>query len=625
MDALANRLRLLRTLRSARAPVVALLVVTLLVESLTPAASAAALALLVGRLGEATGTGLFSAALGPLAVFTVVLVVGHLGEALRAPLRFLAAARIDGRHREEVARTVATAPRIDALERPDVQVLVREAMADRSRGYDCTPADGAVGQLRWAAGMLGAAAACAVLAWYSWWLVPLVLLPAALNRVLRTRDEFALSALWRGATKGELHADVWRQAAVSPGEGKDVRIFGFADWMVERMQEHIRTANAPLWNHIATMVRDSWKQLLIVLVGLAPAYALVAHSAAEGTRTVAVAAAVFAAGWSLFQVLGPDSEMYHILGAGRVLTAYDGLREALATTGRRTDPAADARCGDRDTPPLVRFEEVSFRYEGGEREVLDRLDLEIRPGELLAVVGLNGAGKSTLIKLLAGLYEPTGGRITAEGDDLALVEPATWRSKLSVVFQDFVKYHLSAADNVALGHGGVPRDQRLVEAAAQDAGFQDVLDRLPDGWDTPLARSRTGGVDLSGGQWQQVVLARSLYAVHQGARLLVLDEPTAHLDVRTEFDVFERLAKNRGDTSVVLISHRLSTVRHADRIVLLDGGRITETGTHEELMALRGRYAEMFDIQAERFRRGDENLTDDSAGDDDPTGKGTLC
>ncbi|MET9621863.1 ABC transporter ATP-binding protein [Streptomyces sp. NPDC006464] len=620
MDALAQRIRLLRILTSARATVVTPLIVLLLVESLAPAATAAALALLVGRLGESTGDGLFSAALGPLAVFAATLVAGHVAEALLAPLKFLAAARIDGNHRERVARTVAGTPRIDALERPEVQVLVREAMADRSRGYDCTPADGAVGQLRWGAAMIGAVAACAVLASYTWWLVPMVLLPAALNRVMRTRDEFALSALWKGATKGELHADVWRHAAASPGEGKDVRTFGFADWMVERMQEHIRTANAPLWDHIAGMVRDSWKQLLLVLVGLVPAYVLVARSAAEGRHSVGIAAAVFAAGWSLFQVLGPDSEMYNIIGAGRVLKAYDALRATVASGRSEEDveQVADARCRDRATPPLVHFEGVSFRYEGGEHDVLDRLDLQIEPGELLAVVGLNGAGKSTLIKLLSGLYEPTGGRITADGDDLARIAPATWRAKISVVFQDFVKYQLSAADNVALGHGAVPRDQRLVEEAARDAGFQDVLERLPDGWDTPLARARTGGVDLSGGQWQQVVLARSLYAVRQGARLLVLDEPTAHLDVRTEFDVFERIAKNRGDTSVVLISHRLSTVRQADRIVLLDGGRITESGTHEELMARRGQYAEMFEIQAERFRDGD----DERIGDDDPAGKG---
>jgi ATP-binding cassette subfamily B protein len=253
---------------------------------------------------------------------------------------------------------------------------------------------------------------------------------------------------------------------------------------------------------------------------------------------------------------------------------------------------------------LICFQDVGFRYPGTDPQVLDRLDLEIRPGELLGVVGLNGAGKSTLIKLLAGLYEPTCGRITVDGVDLAEVDLAAWRERIAVVFQDFVRYHLSAADNVVLGNAAVARDDRALEAAAGQAGFTDVLDRLPYGWDTPLATSRTGGVDLSGGQWQQVVLARALYAVQTGARVLVLDEPTAHLDVRTEFDVFGRLTAHRQDITVVLITHRLSTVRRADRIVLLDDGRITESGSHDALMALGGQYAAMFDIQAERFRRG---------------------
>jgi ABC-type multidrug transport system fused ATPase/permease subunit len=216
-------------------------------------------------------------------------------------------------------------------------------------------------------------------------------------------------------------------------------------------------------------------------------------------------------------------------------------------------------------------------------------------------VGLNGAGKSTLIKLLAWLYQPTGGRITADGVDLDKIGPEAWRERISVVFQDFVRYQLSAADNVTLGNAAVPKDELALKAAARDAGFDEVVDRLPHGWDTPLSRSRSSGVDLSGGQWQQVVLARALYAVRTGAQLLVLDEPTAHLDVRTEFGVFERLAAHKGDATVVLISHRLSTVRKADRIVLLDDGRIAESGTHDELIALGGRYAEMFAIQAEAF------------------------
>lgn len=635
MNAPADRIRLLRALKPARAPVIAALVVVLLAERLVPAASAAAVGLLVGRLGSVAGEGeVFAAALAPLAVFAGVLVVGHVGEALLEPLKFLAGVRIDGPHRERVARIAASSARIEALERPEVQTLVRDAMADRSRGYDCTPSDGAVGQLRWGAGLLGAAAACAVLAVHHWWLVPLVLLPAALYRVLRTRDEFVLSGMWRGAVKGELHADVWREASTSPGEGKDIRIYGFADWMIHRMQSHIRTANAELWGHIEHMIRGSWRQFLIVLVGLVPAYVLVAHDAAGGAADASAAAAVFAAGWSLFQVLGPDSEMYHVHGALRVLRAYDKLcalvseeetaaasttasttastSEATpgATSADPTVPAQPLADGGRRRPPLVRFDNLTFRYRTGDRDVLRGLDLEIRPGELLAIVGLNGAGKSTLIKLLAGLYTPTSGRITVDGQDLATLPLAEWRKRLSVVFQDFVKYQLSAADNVAFGRGDTPRDRAALDAAARDAGLESVLARLPAGWDTPLARSRKDGVDLSGGQWQQVVLARALYAVRRDARLLVLDEPTAHLDVRSEFEVFDRLAKHRGDTSVVLISHRLSTVRQADRIVLLEGGRITESGTHEELMALRGRYAEMFDIQAERFRRGFDDRID---------------
>ncbi|WP_238012925.1 ABC transporter ATP-binding protein [Dactylosporangium sp. AC04546] len=179
----------------------------------------------------------------------------------------------------------------------------------------------------------------------------------------------------------------------------------------------------------------------------------------------------------------------------------DRLREALAgghrgglpapiggtADGSHTDPAGRA--------PLIRFEGVGFRYPGADRAVLDRLDLDIRPGELLGIVGLNGAGKSTLIKLLAGLYEPASGRITADGTDLAGVDPGAWRQRISVVFQDFVRYHLSFADNVVLGNGAVPRDERALAAAARDAGLADVLERLPSGWDTPLPRSRTGGVD----------------------------------------------------------------------------------------------------------------------------------
>jgi ATP-binding cassette subfamily B protein len=575
-------------LRPARAPLLLALTGTLVVGSVIPAATAVALAFLISRPTVA--------AVVPLAA---VLLLGYGAEALIVPLEFLARARIDGRHRYDLARRAATTPTIDPLEDPAVQGLIRLARADPEHGPATTPADGALAQLRFGIGLLGVAASGLVLARYAWWLVPIVLAPAVVRWYVGARRHITAVGAWAYATKEELHANVWREATVSPSEGKDIRVFGLVDWMVRRMQHHIAVGNAPFWTYIDRMVRGEWIRFLLVLAGLVPAYVVVTLGAVRGSTTVAVQAAVLAAGWSLYRMLGTSDELYQMAGTAEVLRATRKLRAVLPPA---PDHALAPSTSER--PPLVRCEGLRFRYPGTDRVILDGVDLQIEPGELLAIVGLNGAGKSTLIKLLAGLYQPTQGRITADGRDIADIGPTAWRARIAVVFQDFVRYHLSAADNVALGKARNPADPVALDAAARDAGLNEVLARLPDGWRTPLARTRPGGVDLSGGQWQQVALARALYAVRQGARILVLDEPTAHLDVRTEFDVFGRLGAHRGSTSVVLISHRLSTVRQADRIVLLAGGRITESGSHDELMALGGAYADLFRIQAERFARG---------------------
>ncbi|MFD8081515.1 ABC transporter ATP-binding protein [Kitasatospora sp. NPDC059722] len=603
---------LLRPLRDARPPLLAALVGLLVVQAALPAATALATAVLVARVQGHPGADLFDAALVPLAVFGAVLLLGHVIEALTAPLGQLAALRIDGAHRARVLRLTTASPTIEALETPEVQQLIRRARAQPANWTERTPADGALGRLRRLASLLGLAGACAVLAQYVWWAVPALLVPGAVNQYLRNRQADVFTTVWRKGIPHGMRAEAWQDALTAVGPSMEVRVFGFGDWMVERIQRHVRAMFDPVWELSRRLLRNEWSQFVLVGVPLVVVYLAVTRDAARGAVGISALTAVLTASWSLVQSLGYSEDVRNIRAATEGMLAYRELREALGPQAVGADALPVPRTERRTAPPLVTFEDVSFAYPGTGRTVLDGLDLEIRPGELLAVVGLNGAGKSTMIKLLSGLYRPTRGRITADGIDIAELGAAGWREHVSVVFQDFVKYQLSAADNVALGHATVPVDRVALDAAAKDSGFDAVLERLPDGWDTPLARTRTGGVDLSGGQWQQAVLARALYAVHTGADLLVLDEPTAHLDVRTEFDVFHRLAEHRGGASVVLISHRLSTVRQADRIVLLDGGRITESGTHDELMALGGRYAGLFTIQAERFRLGYDDRTDES-------------
>jgi ATP-binding cassette subfamily B protein len=252
----------------------------------------------------------------------------------------------------------------------------------------------------------------------------------------------------------------------------------------------------------------------------------------------------------------------------------------------------------------MEFSGVSFGYPGARALVHRQLDLTISAGEVLAVVGPNGAGKTTLIKLLAGLIPPSGGRILVNDTDLARLDPVLWRRRISVMSQTFNKYPMTLADNVALGAPEHRTDHAGIVDALGRAGLGDLVDQLSSGLDTPLTRERSGGVGLSGGQWQRVAIARALFAVAHQRDVLVLDEPTAHLDARAEAEFYQRVVAALAGITVLLISHRMSTVRHADRIVLLRDGRIAECGDHDTLLAAGGEYARMFDLQAAPFRDG---------------------
>jgi ATP-binding cassette, subfamily B, bacterial len=240
----------------------------------------------------------------------------------------------------------------------------------------------------------------------------------------------------------------------------------------------------------------------------------------------------------------------------------------------------------------IRFRNVSFAYPSSSAPVLAGFDLVIAAGSSLAIVGLNGAGKTTIAKLLCRLYDPQDGAIEIDGADLRSLDLDAWRSGLAAVFQDFIRFELPLRDNVA--PAGAPDDAlRPALAAAGATALADL--------DTVLARGYPGGTDLSGGQWQRVALARALCAVECGAAVVLLDEPTAQLDVRGEAEIFDRVLSATRHTTTILISHRFSTVRHADRICVLEHGAVVELGSHDELMAAGGRYRAMFELQASRF------------------------
>jgi len=450
--------------------------------------------------------------------------------------------------------------------------------------------------------MIGGVASAIILFAFAWW-APVVLAGAWLATHWLLRE----SAVWWDRNTPEVRAaqrdaDYAFRLAVDPPASKELRLFGLAGWTLERFIARRTTLHRLQYE--ATRLRERpviWSLLIVVTASVAVFWALASAASSGALSTGAlVVYAQCAVGVSLIAFGGFS---WALDGAAAPVAAVLRLAPAMASKGALT-------LGSRDSGRLpareVRFRNVRFAYPGaGETTpVLDGFDLTIPAGSSLAIVGQNGAGKTTLAKLLCRLYDPQSGTIEADGVDIRDLDLAAWRHRISAVFQDFIRFELPLRDNVA--PSGAP-DEAIHEALAA-AGASSLADL-----DTILSRAYADGTDLSGGQWQRVALARALCGVSLGAGVVLLDEPTAQLDVRGEAAIFERILAETSHCTTILISHRFSTVRLADRICVLEHGKVIELGSHDELMALGGRYRTMFDLQAQRFGEAtdEEGVTHD--------------
>jgi ABC-type multidrug transport system fused ATPase/permease subunit len=555
----------------------------LLVRALVPPALAITTGVLVGRVESGGSLG------GPLTAFGIAFVVSQVGPPVHQVIGTLLGHHVSSVLNDRLMATTLGPDGVGHLERGDLSNDLTTAR-DFDLGWTGPPmfmnldfiAQGLVM-------LLGGIASALVLFGFTWW-APLLLIGAWGSTHWLLRE----SGVWRDRNTDEVkaarrHTEYAYELATEPAAAKEVRLFGLAPWLLERFTSH--RLHLHDLQYAATRLREKslTGALLIVLAANALLFVVLARRGYAGSldlqSVVTYSGAAFGASAIAFGGLS-----WALDGAAAPVVAIERLETEMAAAGALSRAAG--AIAPPTSAPEIRFRDVTFTYPTGSRPVLEHLDLTIPAGASLAIVGQNGAGKTTIAKLLCRLYDPDSGSIEIDGVDLRDLDLPAWRARLAVVFQDFVRYELSLRANVA--PLGAPGD--VVERALAEAGALDLADL-----DAPLAKGYPDGVDLSGGQWQRVALARAIAKVGTGAHAVLLDEPTAMLDVRGEDEIFRRVLAATADATTILVSHRFSTVRRAELICVVEHGRAIELGSHDELMALRGRYHTMYDLQASRF------------------------
>ena len=595
---LATRWYLVRVCWAASPSLSALLGAAILFSGLASVAFILLTGHIVGQIGVVF-TGQASRAsvdvTGPVIALSIVFVLRHAVAPFQAQLARALGRRVDHRLSLEAMQLALEPDSIGHLEDPtfvDALARARGLGASQLSAGTAVIGLGGIATLR-----LQALGAAVLVGAFRWWLAVGLVVVLQVMRVSAWRTQAKVQEVVKGKSRVLRRYDYLRRLGVSREAAMELRLFGWGTWLRDRAAGTWREAMSAVWRERSDAERAQ-RPVLVAVYALAMTGTFVVLAVAGAHHEISLQQTVVVAQATLVLVAGLFTTNENDLFVAYGLAAAPALAEVRAAVGA-VDKSGTVDAGGLPRTS-IRFESISFRYPTSSVDLYRELDLEIPAGRSLAIVGRNGAGKTTIAKLLAGLYEPDAGQVLVDGIPLADIALDSWRRQLAVIFQDFVHYPLTLRENIAYGAVGRLDDDALAECLAR-AGGAPLVESLPAGWQTTLSPGFAGGVDLSGGQWQRVALARAFAAIEAGAKVLILDEPTASLDARMEAEFFTRFLEMTAGLTTIIVSHRFSTVRRADEICVLEEGRVIERGDHDALMRGGGRYAEMYRLQAAHF------------------------